>query len=152
MISLFKKYSSLSIIIIVCMIFSSCKKDKPEVSSTPEISFISATPGTVIEYQDSLVLKISYKDGDGDLGENNPDVKNLFVTDNRIGITYPFRIQQLAPTGSTISIEGELNAVINNLAITDAGNSQTATFTIYVKDRAGNQSNSVTSSDVTIIK
>jgi len=152
MVYLFKKYFLFIILFTSCFLFFFFKKDKPVASDTPEISFVSATPSTVTEYADSLVLTISYKDGDGDLGENNPNVKNMFVTDNRIGITYPFRIQQLTPSGSSISIQGELNAVINNLAITDGSNSQTATFTIYVKDRAGNQSNSVTSSTITILK
>lgn len=132
--------------------FSSCKKEKPETSVIPEITFVQIIPATVKEYSDSLVITISYKDGDGDLGENNPDTKNLFLTDNRIGITYAYRIKQLAPSGSEISITGELNIVLPQLAITDSSNSQQTTFSIYVKDRAMNQSNVITTPAVTIYR
>ncbi len=136
----------------VLYFFSSCKKEKPETNIVPEITFVQITPTTVKEYSDSLVITISYKDGDGDLGENNPDTKNLFLTDNRIGITYAYRIKQLAPSGSEISITGELNVVLPQLAITDSSNSQQATFSIYVKDRALNQSNIITTPAVTIYR
>lgn len=138
--------------LFACAIFSSCKKDKPVENPVPEITFISATPTNIKEYQDSLTLKFSYKDGDGDLGENSPDVKNLFITDNRIGIVYPFRIKQLAPDGANIAIQGELNAVIKNVAITDSSTSQNVTFSIYVVDRAGNKSNVLGSGVITIVK
>jgi hypothetical protein len=42
-------------------------------------------------------ISISYEDGNGDLGENNANVTNLFITDNRVGIEYPYRINQLGP-------------------------------------------------------
>lgn len=105
----------------------------------------------VVEFQDSLVFNIKYRDNDGDLGENNPNVKNLFITDNRIGIVYDYRIQQLAPTGSAIAIEGTLQVVLNSVARTDTSLAQeSATFSVYVKDRAGNKSNVVTSGAITI--
>jgi len=130
---------------------SSCKKDDiTEISSVPEIEMVSVAPTQPQEYSDSIVFTIHYKDGDGDLGENDPDVKNLFLTDNRIGITHQYRIQQLAPSGSSIAIEGNLNVVLNNLIITDSSSTQNANFSIYVVDRAGNKSNTVTSSTITI--
>lgn len=140
------------LLLMVCMYFiGACKKDAADHNPVPKISFVSATPGTVQEFTDSLVLKISYEDGDGDLGENNPDVKNMFVTDNRIGITYEYRIQQLAPNNSSIPIQGNLNAVLSSVAITDGSASQNATFSIYIMDRAGNKSNTVTSGTIVII-
>ena len=131
--------------------FSSCKKeDSTVLSAVPEIEMISVTPLQPKEYIDSIVFTIHYKDGDGDLGENGPDVKNLFLTDNRIGITHEYRIQQLAPSGTSIAIQGNLNVVLNNLVITDSSATQNANFSIYVKDRAGNKSNTVTTSTITI--
>jgi hypothetical protein len=136
---------------MISFLLSSCKKDdSSEMSSVPEIEMVSVTPLQPKEYSDSIVFTIRYKDGDGDLGENDPDVKNLFLTDNRIGITHQYRIQQLAPSGATIAIEGNLNVVLNNLVITDSSATQNANFSIYVKDRAGNKSNVITSPTITI--
>ncbi len=133
---------------VFCLI-ASCKKETG-ISTIPEIAFISISPSVVKEYKDSIVFTFSYTDGDGDLGENNADAKNLFLTDNRNGITYQFRIPLLAPTGSSVAIKGNLNVVLNNTGITNSASSQTVTYRIYVKDRAGNQSNSITTSAIKV--
>jgi hypothetical protein len=62
----------------------SCKKEQV-ISDTPIIEFKSILPATVQEYSDDIIIIISYSDGDGDLGENNPDIHNLFLEDNRNG-------------------------------------------------------------------
>lgn len=127
----------------------SCEKDE-ELSNVPQISFVSISPTTAEEFVDEITIKISYFDANGDLGENDPDVKNLFLTDNRNNITYQYRIQQLAPNNATIAIEGNLNITLSSTGITDGSNAQTATFDIYVVDRANNQSNIVTTSAITV--
>ena len=148
--TLYKISSFITIVFLALM--ASCKKDQTVISAVPEIAFLTVAPTTVIEFQDSLVFTISYNDGDGDLGENSADVKNLFLTDNRIGITYTYRIRQLAPDGANIAIQGNLNTVLKNIAVTDSSAQQQATFSIYVVDRAGNKSNTVNSPVITISK
>lgn len=130
----------------------SCKKDEPVYSTTPEIGVVSISPSTVKEFQDQVTIVISYQDGDGDLGENNPDVSNLFLTDNRIGVTYEYRIPQLSPDNSDLIIKGNLNVVLKNTGITNGASSQTVNYSLYVVDRAGNKSNTVTTSDVMVVK
>lgn len=146
------KFGNYLYIGVCILIVASCKKDKNTISNTPAIEFVSVTPSQVKEYQDEISFTISYIDGDGDLGENNPDVKNLFLTDSRNGVTYEYRIQQLAPDGATIAIKGNLSVILNNTGITDGSNSQTFTYSMYIVDRAGNQSNTITSSPVVVIK
>ncbi len=133
------------------LVFSSCKK-KDEPTTTPVIEFISISPSSAVEYVNSITISFSYDDLDGDLGQNDPNVSNLFITDSRNGVTYNYRISELAPSGSSIHIRGTLNAVIKNTAITDNSASQQVTYSLYVTDRAGNQSNSVTTSAITITK
>jgi hypothetical protein len=130
--------------------FSSCKKKKDESTVTPQIEFVSISPSTAVEYVNSITITFSYDDLDGDLGENDPNVTNLFITDSRNSVTYSYRISQLAPDGSTIHIKGNLNAVIKNTAITDGSTSQQVTYSVYIKDRAGNTSNTITTSAITI--
>lgn len=138
---------------MACMLLIiSCKKDDISFSNIPEIKLISVGPSIVQEFTDSIVFHIEYTDGDGDLGVNDPTVTNLFLVDNRIPLTYTYRIQQLSPYGSNISIRGDIILTLNNTVITDSSSSQQVTYTLYLKDRAGNASNSVKSSALTIIK
>jgi hypothetical protein len=137
----------LMIVICVCAL-AACKKDKPVYSETPEITFVSVSNSSVDAYGQPLTFIISYQDGDGDLGENSSDAHNLFLTDNRFGITYPYRISQLAPTTSLI-IKGQLKIILDNVGTTSTS-PQNATFSIYVVDRAGHISNTVTSSVITV--
>ena len=142
-----------SLFIVNCsllILLSSCKKDPPTISITPHIEFVGASSTSILEYQDILTLTISYTDGDGDLGENNPDVHNLFVVDNRIGITYPYRISELAPDNANIPIKGNLEIKLPGIGITDGSTSQSVTYSIYVLDRQRVQSNTVTSPSITI--
>ncbi len=143
------KMKNLAILFFVSLAVVSCKKTE-EIGPIPEIEFISVTPGNVQEYADSLVFTIKYRDGDGDLGENTSGAENFFLADSRNNVIYKFRIPQLAPDNSSIIIEGNLNVTLANTAIIDGSNSQTFTYSIYVKDRAGNQSNTVVTSPVTV--
>jgi len=137
------------IYILIILLLFSCKKDDA-FSKTPIIEFKSITPSTAQEYVDEINITISYTDSDGDLGENNPDVYNLFVLDNRNGIEYKFRIPELTPNGNEISIEGNFNIKINGSGITNSSTSQQVNYNIYVIDRAGNSSNTVSTSSITI--
>lgn len=138
-----------ALVVGILITIASCKPD-PATDPVPTIEFMSVDPSTVVEFQDSLTFIISYQDGDGDLGENNPTAENLFLRDSRNGVTYGFRIQQLAPTGSEISIQGELNVILEHTSITDGSSSQSVTYEIWVIDRAGNESNHVETGPVTV--
>jgi hypothetical protein len=128
---------------------SACTK-LTEISEVPEIAFQSVVPNVVTEYQDSLYFTVSYRDGNGDLGENNTDNNNLFIEDSRNQVTYGFRIQQLAPNNADIAIQGNLNVTLPNTAIINGGASESVSYSIWVVDRAGNESNRVSSSTVTV--
>ena len=140
----------LAIFTLFCITIS-CEKD-PVFTTQPTITLVRITPEIAQEYVDSIVFTIGYTDGDGDLGENTAQAQNLFLTDNRIGVTYPYRISQLGPDGAQIPIQGNINIVLPNTGITDNSTQQTVTFDIFVKDRAGNQSNTITTTPITIIQ
>ena len=142
-------YRSVALLLVV-LIFSSCKRWGWFVccSST---HFCKHIP-SIEEFGGPIIFSISYQDGDGDLGENDPNVKNLFLQDQRNGITYEYRIQELAPQGADIAIIGTIDIVLNTTSITDGSNEQEVTFDIYAIDRAGNSSNTITSSPLTIYK
>ena len=130
------------------ILFDGCESDPIIYSEIPEISLQGVSPITVSAYNDSITFVISYTDGDGDLGENSPTAKNLFLTDSRIGSPYQYRISELAPN-SSITIRGTLTLVLYNPGILGT-NPESVTFSIYVKDRAGHTSNTITSPVITV--
>ena len=150
--------------LVVCAAFlfmaASCTKTETKtgqtaqtISATPSITFDSISPIVAIKYQDTIRIVISYKDGDGDLGQDSTDSKNLFVTDSRNNVTSQFRIPQLAPTGANIAIEGNLDIVLPAQIFTNDNDSvETASYSIYIMDRAGHHSDTVTTTPITIKK
>lgn len=134
----------------IMLVFFSCKKDET-VALEPSIEFKSISPGSIKQYRDSVVIEISYLDNNGDLGENETEIPNAFVKDLRNNLVYSFRIRQLAPE-ATIAIKGNLEIIVPQVAlINSSSTSESATFEVYVKDRAGLESNKVTTTAVTIV-
>lgn len=134
----------------VFLIFG-CKK-KVTKSNTPEIAFVSITPTTAKEFDDQIKIRFSYKDYNGDIGENDANKTNLVVRDNRNNVEYRYRVKQLGPDGETISLKGELEVVIENTLIIDNSNSQSVNYSIKLQDRAGNWSNEITTTSISIVK
>lgn len=146
-----QKTIALVITAIFAFTFSGCKKEEEEYSVEPTISFVSISPGSVQAYTDSLVIQIEYTDGDGDLGENVSGVENAFITDLRSNLVYALRIRQLGPDNANIIIKGKLNLVLPALGLNQGGGSPESTsFEVYVVDRAGHQSNRVTTTAITV--
>lgn len=143
-------YRSVSYLFCAFILLGSCGKNDDLISEVPQIEFVSLNPAIVNESEGPIYFTISYTDGDGDLGENTPDVKNLFLKDLRNNIEYEYRLQQLAPDGSNIAIQGTFEIELNNTTITDGSNQQTFSYEIRVIDRAGNQSNVITSTPLTV--
>jgi hypothetical protein len=138
---------------IVAIIFgSSCTSKKPDtIPVEPSIKFVSMTPSTAKKNTDQVVITFEFIDGDGDLGENTPDVKNLFCTDSRNNVTYEFRIPQLAPDNAKIIIKGQQKFDLPPQGfVDDTHSTETTTYSIYIKDRAGNQSNTIQTSALVI--
>ena len=142
---------------LISVIISSCGKDEstdpnPPISPIPAIELKSVSPNSIHQLSDSLVFEINYTDGDGDLGDYDADTLSLWITDNRFPLTEKFHIPPLAPQGTTIAITGTLNVTLDHIILKDqSASSESATFTVRVKDRTGNWSNEVISSAITIL-
>lgn len=140
-----------SAFVLTSLAWTACKKEKIDLTDpVPTILSVTVSPTNVVEYQDSIVFTIAYRDGDGDLGENSPDAHNLFLVDNRINVTEEFRIRELAPEGAEIPITGTLRLVLRNTGITDGSSQQTVDYTLYLRDRAGNESEHVVTDPITV--
>lgn len=147
-----KKYLYIFVISSLLFAFVGCKKEEV-ISNVPTIKFVSISPNPAIRYDDVLKLVIEYTDGDGDLGENQPDVKNAFITDSRNNVVTTFRINQLAPDNANIIIKGNLEFNLPPQGFIDDNNiTESTNYTIYVVDQAGNKSNEVTTGTLVINK
>lgn len=132
------------------ILFSCSKEEDNNISEIPFIEFRSLEPTTISQSVGPIIFSVFYTDGDGDLGENTPDVKNLFLKDLRNNIEYEYRLQQLAPDQSSIAIQGIFEVELNSTFITDGSNEQQVSYEIRVIDRAGNQSNTITTNPLTV--
>jgi hypothetical protein len=138
------------------VLFWSCGKEdeviNPPMSDIPFIEIISATPSTVTALEDSIVFIIHYEDGNGDLGFNYPDSLSLYITDPRIPLTESFFVPLLAPEGADIAIQGELEVTLNNtILVNPDADSETVSFEISLRDRAGNLSNVAIAPAITVL-
>jgi len=139
------------ITLLMGLLFS-CKKEDhepfpyPNVPNTPHIALNSVNQTSVVANQDSLVFVISYMDGNGDIGHDNADSTSLRLTDNRGPLVMEYHIPPVTPDGNDISVRGEFSIVLQHTILFDQSVAEeTVTFTIQLKDRAGNWSNAVTS-------
>lgn len=141
-----------TVVLALLVLVSGCKKKKSTLNTdgTPTITFESISPGSVKQFQDAITIRFSYADYDGDVGENDPNKTNLVVTDSRNGVAYKYRVKQLAPIGSSITIKGELYVRIDNTLITNGSSSENVHYTLKLEDRAGHWSNEIETSEITV--
>lgn len=163
MIKKFITYSAL--LIVFSAILVSCLRDE-EYPIIPEIVYedFILLFNTQTQNIERGVLKISFKDGDGDIGLydsdtaapydynffvtyyeiQNTDTVEIFLVDPISGDTSNFnaRIPILTPKGSDKSIKGEIE---DTLFIYDPTSSyDTIMFKVYLMDRALHKSNELT--------
>lgn len=127
---------------------ASCKREDFSFGVAPQINLLETTPLRVKSLKDSISFVLEYLDGDGDLGENAPDLKNLFAEDLRTGLVYGFRLRQLVPGQARVPIKGTLRFSIKHTFITDGTAPERVRYRIYLMDRAGNRSNEVISPEI----
>lgn len=155
--------SRIFFLFIYLLLISACTKElddktidgneNPEIGESPVIELLSLSTTSIKAYSDSLTFKISYLDGDGDLGTDDPDINSIEVIDNRSAAQFVFgyHLSPRTPEGSELIIQGELDIVLkNSILLDDTNESETTTFSIRLKDRAGNWSNVLETETVTI--
>lgn len=130
------------VIAILVIVLGGCKKEDT-YPSEPEIELLSITPLELVQFEDNISLRIKYRDGNGDLGDENPDADVLRVKDSRLSEPDWYHVQPLAPIGSEVAIEGELDITLNTLFLLGNGSQESTTFSIRIRDRAGNFSNEI---------
>lgn len=129
----------------------------PDFPDEPVIAFKSLSKQTmrqsINQFADSSFLTFTFTDGDGDLGDEDNDSLNVYVTDGRDGVEkFKYRIPYIEPQGTGNGIEGEIRVKLNTtcciypdgqVPCTKSTDFPTDTlfYEIYIKDRKGNKSN-----------
>lgn len=146
-VNLYKTAFSFALLLSLCC--SSCSKDDA-VSNSPVIKLLDVSALNIKEFKDSLVIRFEYTDGDGDIGENDPDKYDLQVKDRRLAEADFYFVKPLAPPGSSILIKGIISVQIKNTFLLGTGSSEITQFDIKLRDRAGNWSNAINTPPITI--
>ena len=146
------KIKLLILFAIPLLLFGCRKEDLREDMDVPYISIKNITPTEVYEFSESVLLEIAYEDGNGDLGFHDPDILSLSVQDSRLDSADMYHIPPLTPDGEEIYIKGTFNVYLNTTFLIGIGSSEKLRYTVKIRDREGNWSNTVTSEEITVVK
>jgi hypothetical protein len=143
----------LLLLAVLAGVLGSCSQTGEVISPVPELTLVNTAPTTLRTFSDTLRFTLRYRDGDGDLGQASPDSLSLFLRDLRLNLTIGYRIPQLAPTGARVAIEGLLTVPITRIPLADSTQaSEILTYEIWCRDRAGNESNRLTTPPLTLTR
>ncbi len=142
----------LGLISIMLSSYSCTVGEINELSDIPRIQLLSLSGTTITEFEDELIIQISYEDGNGDIGFEETDQFALFVRDIRLEEFDAFYVGPVAPPNVNIPIQGTLNIEFPNLFVFGNSQSETTRFEIKLIDRAMNESNILMTDPVTITK
>ncbi len=149
--------------------FATCTQP-PSYPKEPIISFIGFNRSTISQGTpnaplDTLAVNFSFTDGDGDIGADN-DTLDVFLTDSRDGFVTNFKLPFIPEQGGGSGISGDITVkIINkpfniccaNLVTGEAcktnvpGPTDTLSYFIQIRDRAGNFSNMARTSTLTLL-
>lgn len=117
---------------------------------TPVITFKSLSTTEVKQGVTPIKIIFKFTDGDGDLGLTQQDTsKDVLILDIRQGspafppIQYDYRMPYVTPEGNNKSISGEVEIDIPNTFCRPGLVVDTLRYSIQIKDRAGNKSNTL---------
>lgn len=168
------QYTRLPLWLFAALLSAAACVNPPEYPDEPIIVFEQLNKNTIYQYNDqnnrpgpadSIVIKFSFTDGDGDL--SNADGKaDIFLRDSRFGdlaqIPVAFPLIPGEGTGNGISgdvsftllnIPQQICCVFNGRICVDDDRYpvDTLSYFIYIEDRAGNRSNTIQTEQIQIL-
>lgn len=166
-VNLFKSIKSTAYfvgIILMTMIYSCA--NGPNYSDIPEIEFLSFDKTSMDQgliNDDFVMMTLYFQDGDGDIGFDDTN-RDITLIDNRTGDTYEqFKLPVVPSIGTGNGISGDIMIKVfnqcciypNNIPPCEENppaefNTNDLSFTITLKDRAGNISNEITTPIITL--
>lgn len=133
---------------LLLLVVGACSNE-PVFPIEPRIEFLDIQPKVVRQYQDSIVIRFRFQDGDGDLGalesDSNSAPINLRLIDSRVGngltevqATSTYTIPNLTPNVKNPSIQGEIEVKMDFTIVLPGFEEQEVRYQIKFEDRAGN--------------
>lgn len=132
------------LVLLVISLSTACAPDEvwpPE----PELEWVSINATTVASAQTPLVVTLGYRDAQGDLGWEDPDVHALEIRDERLNAPDTYHIPPLTPGQAELSIDGTFVVHLPPLFFLGNGGDEQTRLTFRITDRAGHTSNAVSS-------
>ena len=135
----------------------------PNIPNEPTLDFISFSKQNMIQGRsivDSVFLQISFTDGDGDIGSD--EVVNMTIIDNRTGDPYGvYRVPAIPEPGANNGVTGTMTIKLFNTCCLEPNGDEVCedvtvpsnelSFDIVLTDRAGNDSNRLTTPSLQLI-
>ncbi len=161
--------STLFIAAIISCLFIGCSTP-PEYPNEPVINFLrmnkqSIAQGNQNAQPDTLKITFGFTDGDGNLSSES-DSMDVFLSDSRDGFVTTFKLPLLPTQGVGNGISGEITVKIPNtpfqICCTFPNNADACFpndefptdefyFNIQLRDRAGNLSNIIETTTITVL-
>ena len=151
--------------ILLLVILISCTKP-PDYPIEPVIEFNNYSRNFMSQGfgpEDSIIMTIGYTDGDGDLGSDG-DSLDVFVKDTRLdGAPLTYKLPFVPQQGAGNGISGEISIVLPTTCCIFPDNiappcethpsypSDILVYEVFIRDRAGHESNKVLTSEVSLI-
>jgi hypothetical protein len=159
------------IVAVAASLLATCSRP-PEFPNEPVIEFIRLSKNTIIQSrssqlpQDTIEISFKFTDGDGNLG--NADSVNIILTDSRDGFNHLFKIGEIPQLGAGKGIQGNIKLSLTNRSDTryfcctfpntrltciasTTYPRDSLHYSIKIKDRAGNWSNTIKTDNITIL-
>lgn len=144
------KFRVIFLICFILVLFSACEKNT--VSKIPHIALIGQGlfPLDSMYVGDTAAIQFSLVDGDGDIGysdPNDPGVSQVYINDKRFDTGYarnPFPGIDVTIEDPKKGLQGiclVLQFPLPRLDSLHTATGDTLTYELYIKDRAGNESN-----------
>ncbi len=144
----------------------SCSSD-PGFGNKPDLEFFGISPKVVKAIADSIIIKVEFTDGDGDLGNATNANNDLVVLDNRYkdsnnpitlaAATLSYSLPNLTPDTKNPAIQGLITIEVIGTAVRRDSRGielpvDSTTFDVFVIDRLGNVSDTVTTDMIRILR
>jgi len=132
--------------------FSSCESEDPESDARLEpVSEIPAILSAVVRMEsDTYWLDVNFRDGNGDVGYDDPDKGVFFVWDSRdTSIMEWYPLPPVSPLDSSIAVDVSLSLELVKPTDNIAGSSNWSAV-VQLEDRSGNRSDKVVTNVVNL--
>lgn len=139
-----------SILLLTLVAAIGCKKEEADPEA-PIIAFLSMSADSVEQFNNAVVIRFSYEDYQGDLGEPDADDFSLRIKDARISEYDWYHIPPMTPELQKLHIKGTYELTLDPLFLLSTGQIENTNFTFQIRDRAGNWSNEIETSFIAIV-